>query len=136
MELSIDEKYEVEKNRVVKILQSKEGPVELEELVEEYKKTFNLERGSYMCEAFLKMGCGVEVRETRVTLAKNSSVTPNPTSSQSMVRYLTRPQFSLFFGFSDERGKGITYRVWQFEVDSAIQEGLHLHEVIAEQIRK
>ncbi|KAL9977839.1 hypothetical protein ACROYT_G015291 [Oculina patagonica] len=44
MELFADEKYEVEKNRVVMILQSKEGPVELEELVEEYKK----------------MGCGAE----------------------------------------------------------------------------
>ena len=53
-----------------------------------------------------------------------------------MVRYLTRPQFSLFFGFSDERGKGVTYRVWRFDVDSAIQENLHSHEVIAEQIRK
>lgn len=48
MELSVDEKYEVEKNRVVKILQSKEGPVELEELVEEYKKTFKSELGSYI----------------------------------------------------------------------------------------
>ena len=141
MELSVDEKYEVEKNRVVKILQSKEGPLELEEHVEEYKKTFKSELGTWKlhfvtCEAFLKMGCGAEVRETRVTLAKNSSVTLNPTSSQSMVRYLTRPQFSLFFGFSDERGKGVTYRVWRFKVDSAIQEGLHSHEVIAEQIRK
>ena len=88
--------------------------------------------------AFLKMGCGVEVIETCVTLGKNSStpVASNSTSSQSVVRYLTRPQFSSFFGFSDERGKGVTYRVWRFEVDSAIQENLHLHEVIAEQIHK
>ena len=84
MELSVDEKYEVEKNRVVKILQSKEGPVELEELVEEYKKTFKSELGVWKlhfvtCEAFLKMGCGPEVREMRVTLAKNSALTSNPT---------------------------------------------------------
>jgi len=37
MELSREEKYEVERNRVVKILQSKEGPIELQEL-QEYKK--------------------------------------------------------------------------------------------------
>ena len=96
MELSIDEKYEVEKNCVLKILQSKEGPVELEELVEEYKKTFKSELGAWKlhfvtCKAFLKMGCGAEVRETRVTLAKNYSLTSNPTSSQSMVHYIIRP---------------------------------------------
>lgn len=141
MELSADEKYEVERNRVVKILAAKEGPMEIVELDDEYKKTFKTELGAWKlhfvtCEAFLKMGCGAEVMETRVTLAKNSPVTSNSTSPQSMVRYLTRPQFSSFFGFSDERGKGVTYRVWRFEVDSAIQEGLHSHEVIAEQIRK
>ena len=139
MELSADEKYEVEKNRVVKILAAKEGPMEIAELDDEYKKTFKTELGAWKlhfvtCEAFLKMGCGAEVMETRVTLAKNSPVTSNSTSSQSMVRYLTRPQFSSFFGFSDERGKGVTYRVWRFEVDSAIHEGLHSHEVIATKI--
>ena len=28
------------------------------------------------------------------------------------------------------------YRVWQFEVESAIRENLHSHEVIAEKIHK
>ena len=32
MELSGEEKYQVERNRVVKILQSKEGPMEVQEL--------------------------------------------------------------------------------------------------------
>ena len=53
-----------------------------------------------------------------------------------MVHYLTCPQFSSFFGFRDERGKGVTYHVWRCEVDSVIHENLHSLEVIAEQIRK
>ena len=71
-------------------------------------------------------------RDTCSPRKKNSStpVALNSTSSQSMVRYLTRPQFSSFFGFSDERGKCVTYRVWWFEVDRAIKENLHSHEVI------
>ena len=53
-----------------------------------------------------------------------------------MVRYLTRPKYSSFFGFSDDNGKGIAYHVWQFEVDRAIQENLYSHKVIADQIHK
>ena len=118
MELSREEKYEVERNRVVKILQSKEGLMEVQEVQEQYKNTFKSELGTWKThfvtlKAFLKMGCGTEVTGTCVTLTKNSStpVASNSTSSQSIVRYLTCPQFS-FFGFSDERGKGVTYRVW------------------------
>ena len=131
MELSGEEKYEVARNHVVKILQSKEGPLEMQELQEEYKNTFKSELATWkihfmMLEAFLKMGCGAEIKETLVALAKNSStpVASNSTTPQSMVCYLTRPQFSSFFGFSDERGKGVTYRVWRFEVNSAIRENL------------
>ena len=64
----------------------------------------------------------------------STSVVASPQSS--VVRYLTQPQFSSFFGFGDEKGKGVAYRVWWFEVESAIQENLTSHEVIAEQIRK
>ena len=112
MELSQEEKYEVERNRVVKILQSKEGPIELQELQEEYKNTFKSELGTWkthfvMLEAFLKMGCGAEVKETRVALAKNAStpVASKSTSSQSMVRYLTRPQSPRSLDLATKEGK-------------------------------
>lgn len=119
MELSREEKYEVERNRVVKILQSKEGLMEVQEVQEQYKNTFKSELRIWkthfmVLKAFLEMVCGMEVTETCVALAKNSStpVALNSTSSQSMVCYLSPPQFSLFFGFSHERRKGVTYRVW------------------------
>ena len=112
-------KYEVERNRVVKILQSKEGLMEVQEVQEQYKNTFKSELRMWkthfmVLKAFLEMGCGMEVTETCVALAKNSStpVALNSTSSQSMVCYLTPPQFSFFFGFSHKRRKGVTYRVW------------------------
>ena len=66
--------------------------------------------------------------------SRTTSIVASPQSS--VVRYLTRPQFSSFFGFDDEKCKRLAYRVWRFEVESAIQENLHSHEVIAEQIRK
>ena len=79
MELSGEEKYEVARNHVVKILQSKEGPLEMQELQEEYKNTFKSELGTWKIhfetlKAFLKMGCGVEIKETRVALAKKIQV--------------------------------------------------------------
>ena len=134
-------------------MQSKEAPVEIQEPVEEYNKSFKPEPKNWKVhfvtfEAFLKVGCGVEVKGTSVALASSSGTgASNSTSPQSsMVCYLTRPQFSStlllllllspFSGFSDERGKGVSYRVWQFEVDSAIQENLHSREVIAKQICK
>ena len=60
-------------------------------------------------QAFLKMGCGVEMKVIRVTLATHSSTgASNSKSPQSLtVRYLTRQQFFSFFGFSDEIGKGV-----------------------------
>lgn len=64
--------------------------------------------------AFLKMGCGVEMKVIRVTLATHSSTgASNSKSPQSLtVRYLTRQQFFSFFGFSDEIGKGVALFVW------------------------
>ena len=136
MELTEDESYELEKNRVLKILQSREGPLEIAELVQQYKDDFKADLRVWKTrfvtiEAFMKIGCCATVGETGVSLTNKTS----PANS-TVVRYLTRPQFSSFFGFSDDKNKGVAYRVWRFEVDSAIQEGLHAPEVIAEQIRK
>ena len=108
----------------------------VEESNQSYKPALQKWKSHFVTlEAFLKIGCGTEIKGTRVVLANNStSIVASPQSS--VVRYLTRPQFSPFFGFGDEKCKGVAYRVWRFEVESAIQENLHSHEVIAEQIRK
>ena len=130
----------LKKNRVARILQSQKGSVEVEQMVEQYNQSYKPALQKWKShfvtlEAFLKIGCGAEIRGTRVVLANNStSIVASPQSS--VVRYLTRPQFSFFFGFGDEKCKAVAYRVWRFEVESAIQENLHSHEVIAEQIRK
>ena len=55
----------------------------------------------------------------------------------SVAQYFSRPQFSPFYEFSeDEKAKGVTYRVWRFEIDSAMKEGFHAEEVIAKQVRR
>ena len=136
MELTEDEKYTLEKNRAAKILQSCEGPLEIAALVEKYKGQYKADFREWKTKfvtfkTFLTLGCGATIGETGVTLSKK-----NQPETSTMVRYLTRPQFSSFFGFSEEKNKGVPYRVWRFEVDSATQGGLHSAEVIAEQIRK
>ena len=111
--------------------------------MEEYKKSFKPKLKDWKIhfvsfKDFVRMGCGAEIRGMCVVLASTSTnVACNSPSPQfSLVRYLTHPKFSSFFGFSDDNGKGIAYRVWQFEVDRAIQENLHSHKVIADQIHK
>ena len=86
-------------------------------------------------KAFLRMGCDAEIKGTRVVLANNSiSIVVSPQSS--VVRYLTLPQFSSFFGLGNEKCKGIAYQVWRFEVESVNQGNLLSYEVIAAPIRK
>ena len=139
MELPEEESFEIEKNRVARILQSQKGPVEIEQMVEEYNQSYKPALQKWKLhfvtlEAFLKIGCGAEIKSTQVGLANNSSsIVAFP--QFSVVRYLTRPQLSSF-GFGDKKCKGVAYRVWRFEVESTIQENLHLHEVIAERIRR
>ena len=58
-------------------------------------------------------------------------------AAASQFQYIAKPQFSQFFGFSErDRSKGVPYRVWRFEVESTMKEGLHSNEIIAEQIRR
>ena len=56
---------------------------------------------------------------------------------RSVYPYLSKPQFSQFFGFSDEgeATKGVDYRIWRYEVESALSVGLHSEGVIVKQIR-
>ena len=46
-----------------------------------------------------------------------------------------KSQFSLFVGFA-RVDKGVTYRVWEYEVASSLKQGIYLNEIITEQIRK
>ena len=135
MELTEDEKYPLEKNRVAKILQSCEEPPERATLIEKYKGQYKADLKEWKSkfvtfETFLTLGRGAMIGETGVTLSKKNQ--PETT----VVHCLTQPQFSSFFEFSEDKNKGVPYRVWRFEVDSAIQGGLHLAEVVAEHIRK
>jgi len=91
-------------------------------------------------EAFLKMGCGAEMKGTRVAFASNSSTGQycylklrNSSVLDGLLPYLpTIPPHSLDSATKERKA----CRVCRFEDDSAIQENLHSHEVIAEQIRK
>ena len=61
----------MERNRVTETLQSEEALVEIQEPVEEYKKSFKPEPKNWKMhfvtfEAFLKVGCGVEIKGTHV----------------------------------------------------------------------
>ena len=51
-----------------------------------------------------------------------SSVVSKPGKSSLPVQYLSKPQFSPFFGFSEgeQRHKGVDYRIWRYEVESAV----------------
>ena len=54
-----------------------------------------------------------------------------------LVHMVSCPQFSQFFGFGEvDESKGVTYRVWRFEVNPAILGGLYTNQVITEQIRR
>lgn len=142
--LSEEELCEVEAKRIVKILTAKEGDISTEDLVAEYKQQFKVDLEHWKSqfariEAFLKHSCHVNVKDgvvnTRQVSALNSNVSSN--GKPAVVHYVSRPQFSPFFGFTyGDKNKGVAYRVWRFEVESAIEEGLHSNDVIAEQIRK
>ena len=80
----------------------------------------------------------LEVSGDTVSLCKPSVCgAVNNKPQPSVAQYFSRPQFSPFYGFSEgDKAKGVTYRVWRFEVDSAMKEGFHAEEVIAEQVRR
>lgn len=57
-------------------------------------------------------------------------------SGSSALHLVSKPQFSPFFGFSDGDKSKVPYKVWRFEVDSALKGALYPSEVILEQIRR
>ena len=67
-----------------------------------------------------------------------SSVASKSSKSSLPVQYLSKPQFPPCFGFSEgeQQYKGVEYRIWRYEVESAVSAGLHPEAVIVEQIRR
>ena len=67
-----------------------------------------------------------------------SSVVSKSGKSSLQVQYLSKPQFSPFFGFSEgeQRHKGVHYRIWRYKLESAVSAGLHLEPMVVEQIRR
>ena len=81
-------------------------------------------------------GSNVVVMGESVSLC--SSVASKSGKSSLPVQYLPKPQFSPFFRFfeGEQRHKGVDYRIWRNEVESAVSAGLHSEPVIVEQIRR
>ncbi len=147
MELSPEEKINIEKQRVFAIIKDKAGTAEfnIEELSKEYKERFKSELEQFKSEfaslnAFLKYACKINVNSDgsiKLSMPAEPTGIAAPSGNSPTVHYVSRPQFSPFYGFSEtERGKGVPYRVWRFEVDSVIRGGLYSSEVISEQIRR
>ena len=122
--------YVCVRDRVVSVLKGKKDGISIDELVEEYKEEFKSDLKCWKAEfvsleSFLRHSCSAEIADGKVTLRVPSK------AQTTTVQYLSHPQFSQFFGFTEEeKDKGVAYRVWRFEVSSAIQEGLHSSDVI------
>ena len=90
-------------------------------------------------EAFLKYCVKATVNnvDEKYCVSSNTSPTVNHSSASQPLHMVSRPQFSQFFGFGEvDKSKGVPYRVWRFEANSAIRGGLYTNQVIAEQIRR
>ena len=68
--------------------------------------------------AFLKYGTGSDIVVVGESLSLCSSVASKSSKSSLPVQYLSKPQFSPFFGFSEgeQQYKGVEYRIWRYEV--------------------
>lgn len=143
MELTVEEKIMIEENRVRSVLQEKPDGLSETELVEEYKNRYKSDLKSFE-EEFTSLGAFLKYR-VKATINNNGGekycLSATASASQSAVvqpvHMVSRPQFSQFFGFGEvDKSKGVAYRVWRFEVNSAILGGLYTNQVIAEQIRR
>lgn len=144
MELTSEEKCVIERDRVLEILKEAGKSLTFEDLSKIYGEKFKCGLKEWKAEftnlgSFLKYGAGSNVV---VVVGESVSLCPSPSvklgSNTVPVQYLSKPQFSQFFGFSDgeQRNKGVEYRIWRYEVQSALTAGLHSEGVIVEQIRR
>jgi len=143
MELSSDEKCAIERDRVVKIVKEAGETLSFGDVskiyVEKYKSDLKQWKEEFTnFGAFLKYGVGSDVVVVGESVSLCSSVVSKSDKSSLPVQYLSKPQFSPFFGFSEgeQQHKGVDYRIWRYEVESAVSAGLHSEPVIVEQIRR
>ena len=143
MELSSDEKCAIERDRVVKIVREAGKALSFEDVsniyVEKFKSDLKQWKGEFTnFGAFLKYGAGSDVVVVDDSVLLRSSAVSKPGTSSLPVQYLSKPQFSPFFGFSEgeQKHEGVDYRIWRYEVESAVSAGLHSEAVIVEQIRR
>jgi len=143
MELSSDEKCAIERDRVVKIVREAGKTLSFEDVSKIYVEKFKSDLKQWKEEftnfgAFLKYGAGSDVVVVDDSVSLRSSAVSKPGTSSLPVQYLSKPQFSPFFGFSEgeQKHKGVDYRIWRYEVESAVSAGLHSEAVIVEQIRR
>lgn len=143
MVLSSDEKCAIERDGVVKLVKEAGKTLSFEDVSKIYVEKFKSDRIQWKDEftnfgAFLKYGAGqnVVVGDNSVSLC--SSAASMAGTSSLPVQYLSKPQFSPFFGFSkgEQKHKGVDYRIWRYEVESAVSAGWHSEAVIVEQIRR
>lgn len=139
----MDERCEIECGRIVKLLKENDGKLPAENLAAKYKEKYKIDleqwKGAFVqFSTFIKYGCSgkLNIVNDDIVLAVQSKSGSSDAQSGAF-QYISKPQFSQFYGFSErDRGKGVPYRVWKFEVASTIKEGLHSHEIVAEQIRR
>lgn len=140
MELSKEECLKIERERIISLVKTNEGTMTIDSIAESYASKYEggmkfWKEEFVSTKAYFTYGFhGVlEVSGDTVTLCKSAADKPQP----NVAPYLSRLQFSPFYGFSDgEKSKGVSYRVWRFEVDSVLKEGFYVEEVIAEQVRR
>ena len=138
-----EELGELERNRVVRIVKECQE-LTIQELATKYEakheaKLENWKSEFVKIQTFLSLACGLNVVEDKVSLPVAGASHSGESSSKSQqLYYISRPQFSPFFGFASDgdKQKGVVYRVWRHEVESAIAEKIHSQEVISEQIRR
>jgi len=118
MELSSDEKCAIERDRVVKIVKKAGEALSFEDVskayVEKYKSDLKQWKEQFTnFGAILKYGAGSDVAVVGESVSLCSSVVSKSGKSSLPVKYLSKPQFSPFFGFSEgeQRHKGVDYRI-------------------------
>lgn len=143
VDLSTEELCALEKSRVRKIILESEEPLRIDKLSDQYKEKHKVDLEFWKeefsrLEAFLRYGCGATINGDIVSLSPvepHASSKPGSSgSSQAQLQYISKPQFSPFYGFGSD--KGVSYNVWRYEVKSATTDGFHANEVISEQIRR
>lgn len=143
MELSSEEKLAIERDRVVRVVREAGETLSFDDLSKAYVEKFKSDLVQWKKEftnfgAFLKYSAGADLVVVEESVSLRSSAVSKPGSSQLPVQYLSKPQFSPFFGFSEgeHKNKGVDFRIWRYEVESAVSAGLHSEAVIVEQIRR